>query len=109
MTGSNLRQGDGVCGLRASGTGNRARRLVCGEHVDASLVTVCLAPRRRQENLDDARRFVFAVHTRADRDHVGVVVLAAETCRFGAPGERGTHAPVSYTHLRAHETVLDLV
>ena len=40
-----------------------------------------------------------------------VVDLGAPAQRLaeGGGADRGDHEPVSYTHLRAHETVLDLV
>ena len=40
-----------------------------------------------------------------------LVVVCRQPRQFGMRPERAAHvpAPVSYTHLRAHETVLDLV
>src|SRR5665811_279912 len=89
--GSDLRQVDELRGLRASGVGIRPGRLVFGDEGDTALMAVVPTPRCRKERFDDPGRFVFGVHAGADRHHIGVIVLAAQARRFGAPREYGPY------------------
>ena len=50
-------------------------------------------------------RLLFTTDLKSAIDKAQIIFLALPT----PPGEDGSADPVSYTHLRAHETVLDLV
>ena len=84
------RRAGGGCGPQASVTrvraaqgGLRQRRELAGLVVDRELadapgVALVAGERRGEEDLDEAGHVLHRVHPAADRDHVGVVVLAGE-------------------------------
>ncbi|EGJ77386.1 putative ribose-5-phosphate isomerase B [Streptomyces sp. Tu6071] len=72
--------------------GQDAALLVRREHLDAPGVARLLGVRGAEEDLDEGGGLVGRVHPGADRDDVGVVVLAAELRRLDAPGEGAAHA-----------------
>ncbi len=83
---------DYCCGVVRRDRREVACRLVRRQHVDAADVADVLRERGRQEGLHELRRLVLRVHAGAHRDHVGVVVLAAQRRGLLAPGQRRAHA-----------------
>src|SRR5690606_9951759 len=69
-----------------------ARRLVLGELRDAACVALLTRERRGDEAVDEGDRLLDGVLARADRDDIGVVVLARELRGREVPAERGPHA-----------------
>ena len=69
--------------------GDRARGLVLGELGDAARVALLARERGRDEGVDEQHRLVERVLAGADRDDVGVVVLAGELRGRDVPDQGG--------------------
>ena len=78
------------------------------DSLGAATIGVAFEPRpltssqRGVAHLRESTVLLFAYHIHRFPEVLGDVKLVMHDIRLG-------HAPVSYTHLRAHETVLDLV
>src|SRR5690348_13301464 len=59
--------------------------------LDAALMTSAIEW-RREPGVEDLDRVLLAHHALADREHVGVVVRAAELCGLDVPGEDASDA-----------------
>ena len=67
--------------------------MLVGHHlVDAPLVTFDAGERRVQPHVEDLKRQHFARHGCAEGHHVGVVVLAGESCGHGIIEQRAADA-----------------
>ena len=93
------RRADGGCAPQASwserGVGQRrqlAGRLVVREHPDAAYVPRLAGEVGAQEDPDEPGHLRDRVHPAADREHVGVVVLAGQGRGLVAPGQRRADA-----------------
>lgn len=75
--------------------GDRACRLVLGQHRYPTPVPLVLRERRGEKEVDEAQGIGLGMVSGPDADDVRVIVFAGQSRRFVAPDERGPHA----THL----------
>src|SRR5690348_5108871 len=77
------------CGCRCRSRAQSRRERV--DLLDAALMTSTIEW-RREPGVEDLDRVLLAHHALADREHVGVVVRAAELCGLDVPGEDASDA-----------------
>jgi hypothetical protein len=72
---------------RLNSAGQRALRLILGNHLDPADVPWILRKRGVDEHIDDCQGLRRVVQPSAQPENVGVVVLAGQRRRFGVVGE----------------------
>lgn len=67
------------------------RRLIIAQHGDSSYMAIFAGERSLQEDLDEGGHLFDRVLAAADRDHIGVIVLASKARSIGIPHQCRSH------------------